>query len=154
MSKRQVTTCKQDTEEKKRWLQSYRLLEQETARLLEEMERWRSRAQKATQICTSMPGGGSRDTLPECVTKIMELEQQLDAQIDKMVDQRREIEGAITSMEGGELGHLLRLRYIDGRTWETIAADMNYTYRWVLYLHSRALEALKLPQPQEAPPTQ
>lgn len=56
----------------------------------------------------------------------------------------RQIEAAIDALPDGRQRLLLRLRYIDGRTWEQIAVRMALDYRWVLRLHGRALEQLAI----------
>jgi len=33
----------------------------------------------------------------------------------------------------------LTYRYINGKTWEEIAVEMHYTYKWVHVLHGQAL---------------
>lgn len=120
-------------------------MEHKIQRILEELEQWKSKAQKVTRAFDGVPGGGGGDLLPQCVGKIMELEEELSAQIDRMVDKRREIEGAIAAVPNPQQQEVLSLRYIEGLSWEKIAATLNYTYRWTLYLHGRALAALALP---------
>lgn len=54
------------------------------------------------------------------------------------------VERAIESVKDDTEKQLLRLRYIHGMTWQTIADTMGYTERWVHILHGRALENVKL----------
>ena len=58
----------------------------------------------------------------------------------KAIEERNEIRNVILRVGDHNLSHILRRRYIDGKTWEEIAVEMNYTYRWTLTLHGRALE--------------
>lgn len=126
-------------------------MERQSQRLLEELEQWKSRAAKVTRAFSGAPGGGGSDPLPECVGKIMELEEALNRQIDQMVERRQAIERAIDSLPLADSAQVLRYRYIDGMTWEKIAVEMNYTYRWVLRLHNRALTALTIPWKENRP---
>lgn len=73
----------------------------------------------------------------------MELEGKLKGQVNDAINRRNQIETAIQTVSNADLRLLLKLRYIDGDTWETIAVKMNYNYRWTLYLHGRALQALQ-----------
>lgn len=131
------------TEEVKTWLRSYRHLKSEAERLEEELAEWRSKAEKMTRELSGMPSGsGGGDKVPACVEKIWELERKLEEQLKEVIGRRNEIEKAITSVPNETFQLLLRLKYIDGDTWEKIAVKMNYNYRWVLYLHGRALQAI------------
>ena len=100
------------TEQKKQWLRSYQAMERQSQRLLEELEQWKSRAAKVTRAFSGAPGGRSSDPLPECVGKIMELEEALNRQIDQMVDQRKIIEKAIGAVPQTLQREVLSLRYI------------------------------------------
>lgn len=131
------------TEEVKTWLRSYRYLKNEAERLEEELAYWRSKAEKMTRELSGMPSGsGGGDKVPACVEKIWELERKLEEQLKEVIGRRNEIEKAISSVPNETYQLLLRLKYIDGDTWEKIAVKMNYKYRWVQYLHGRALQAI------------
>lgn len=58
--------------------------------------------------------------------------------------QRCEIEETLGQVGNAAYQDLLRMRYIEGRTFEWIAVEMNYTYRHVVgNLHSAALAAVQ-----------
>ena len=132
-------------EQKKRWLYSYRAMEHKIQRILEELEQWKSKAQKVTRAFDGVPGGGGGDLLPQCVGKIMELEEELNAQIDRMVDKRREIEEAIARVPNPQQQEVLSLRYIDGLSWERIAERLFYSVQHIHKLHGRALQVIQIP---------
>lgn len=136
-------------EQKKRWLYSYRAMEHKIQRVLEELEQWKSKAQKVTRAFDGVPGGREGDLLPQCVGKIMELEEELNAQIDRMVDKRREIEGAIARVPNPQQQEVLSLRYIDGLSWERIAAKLHYAKQHIHRIHGRALQAIKMPASED-----
>lgn len=56
----------------------------------------------------------------------------------------RQTEAAIDALPDGRQRLLLRLRYIDGRTWEQIAVRMGYSFRQILRMHGTALENMSL----------
>lgn len=120
-------------------------MEHKLQRILEELEQWKSKAQKVTRAFDGVPGGGGGDLLPQCVGKIMELEEELSAQIDRMVDKRREIEGAIAAVPNPQQQEVLSLRYIEGLSWEDIAERLKYDVRHIRRIHGRALQAMQLP---------
>ena len=120
------------SQQKKESLLKYREAIREAERLENEMRRWRSRAEKVTMALKMTPSGspGSRS-----------LE---GAAQRRAVDLRRHIEVSIAQVEDGRLRELLRHRYIDGDTWESIAVKMDYSYMHVCRLHGDALAALKM----------
>ena len=57
---------------------------------------------------------------------------------------RREIGAAIDTVPDARLQELLRLRYIEGMTWERVAVQIDYSYMQVCRLHGKALSQLKM----------
>ena len=133
------------TEEKKAFLSRYRLAGREAQRREEELRRWESRAASVTQGWGGEPGGSPRgDALQQAVEKMLELREELGRQLLRELSLRREVEEAVAGLEDPKLRQLLRLRYLDGLTWERLAERMALDCRWVQRLHARALEALTL----------
>ena len=130
-------------QEKIQYLRRYQAIERRVDRSLEERERWRARAEKITPAHTGMPGGGGgEDRMQQAVEKICEIEAQLDADIDLLVETKKEIVRAIGTVEEPRYREVLERRYLDGDTWEQIAVDMHYSYQWVCHIHGRALQEL------------
>lgn len=133
------------SQEKKEYLQQYRVAEQEEERLSGEIERWRSRAEKMTTGYGLSPsGGGDGRSLEHTVERIDELIRQLVGQLDELVALRQEIGAVIDAVQDTRLRELLRLRYIDGMSLAQIADKMNYCYKQTIRLHLRALAMLSL----------
>ena len=109
-------------------------------------------ATRCTTTYSDMPKspnhGNSR--LEECVMKIMDLEEQILHDMDKLVDLKKEITYVIRSISNPEYQDLLAKRYICCESWEKIAVDMNYELRYIHKLHSRALQEVKIPEPDES----
>lgn len=132
-------------QEKKEILQQYRLAEMEEQLLEHEIERWRSRAEKVTPGYSKAPaGGGDGRSLEHTLERLGELAGELTHQWDKMVRLRREIGAAIDTVPDARLRELLRLRYIEGMTWERVAVQMGYSYMQVCRLHGKALTQVKM----------
>ena len=128
------------SQEKKEILLQYRAAEREEKRLELEIQRWRSRAEKMTAGYGGTPsGGGDGRSLENTMAHIDDLTEQLADQRDRLVTLRREIGMAIDSVPDARLRELLRLRYIDGLSFEQIAVRMNYSWRQVIRLHGAAL---------------
>ncbi len=133
-----------DNREKKEELLKYRESVREADRLEDEIRRWYARAEQMTAVVRLTPSGGSGGrSLEDAVGSIDELAAQLAQKQRENVGRRRRIESAIGQVRDGRLQELLRRRYINGDTWEKVAAAMGYQYRWVLALHARAISEIK-----------
>ena len=126
--------------------QAYRL-DQRINSKLEQVLSLRDLTTKATATMSDMPGGGSRNVykMQDIIGKIVDLENEINADIDQLVDLKREMVAAIKSVENPECQTLLELRYLCFKTWEQIAVDMGYSTRNVYKLHDAAVERLHIP---------
>lgn len=77
--------------------------------------------------------------LENSVIKIIELEDEINIDIDKLVDKKNEARQLINKVEGIE-GTVLEMRYLECMQWEEIAYRLRYDIRWVHRLHGRGLE--------------
>lgn len=53
------------------------------------------------------------------------------------------IENAIEKVDDDRMRILMRSRYIQGKTWEQICVQLNYSWRQIHYLHSKALKKIE-----------
>ena len=127
--------------------QAYRL-DQRINSKLEQVLSLRELTTKATATMSDMPGGGSRNVykMQDIIGKIVDLENEINADIDQLVDLKREMVASIKAVADPELQTLLELRYLCFKTWEQIAVDMQYSTRNIYKLHDRAVEAIKISQ--------
>ena len=127
--------------------QAYRL-DQRINSKLEQVLSLRELTTKATATMSDMPGGGSRNVykMQDIISKIVDLENEINADIDKLVDLKREMVMVIKAVTDPELQTLLELRYLCFKTWEQIAVDMQYSTRNIYKLHDTAIGAIKIPQ--------
>lgn len=104
-------------------------------------------ATKCTATITGMPrnpnGGGS--TMETAVCKIIDLQDEINRDIDRLVDLKREIMEVIKAVADTEYQILLEKRYLCFHTWEQIAVDMGYNVRHLYRIHDEALEKVQLP---------
>lgn len=94
---------------------------------------------------TSVLGGervqssGSQQKMADCVAKIVDMQEQINAEIDRFIDYKQEARELLSACES-ECITLISKRYFQFKTWEEIAVDMNFTYQWVSGgLHQKAL---------------
>nr|DAL51010.1 MAG TPA_asm: Protein of unknown function (DUF722) [Caudoviricetes sp.] len=133
-----------DAREKKDYLRRYKAADSEINDLLRQREAIMARLTRVTTSYSGMPGGGGGDIMTDGVAKLIEVEQEINDRIDALIALRREIEGCIRAVDSSAQRRVLRLRYIEGMTWERVALEMHYERTQVWRLHGRALAALKM----------
>ncbi len=127
--------------------QAYRL-DQRINSKLEQVASLNQLATKCTYTITGMPRnpGHGTSTIAEVVTKIVDLQADINRDIDSLVDLKREIVGVIKAVDNTECQMLLELRYLCFKSWEQIAVDMGYNVRHVYRLHDVAVSLVKVPE--------
>ena len=120
--------------------QAYRL-DQRINSKLEQVLSLRDLTTKATATMSDMPGGGSRNVykMQDIIAKIIDLENEINADIDQLVDLKREMVATIKSVTDPECQTLLELRFLCFKTWEQIAVDMGYSIQHIYRLRDKAL---------------
>ncbi len=130
------------TEERKRkFLQQYRLLDQDIRRKKAECDIWKDRIQ---YLSWTQDSGTIQGTATETMNRIRSLEEELNQETEKLVLLREEIRSKIHSVKDDTLRLLLEYHYIDGLTLEKISGKMNYSYVHVCRLHKQALSKMML----------
>ncbi len=111
---------------------------------LEQMEALNALATKATTTFGNEPVSGTRDVhkREETICKIVDLQNEINADIDSLVDLKRELRKTIESIPNVDYRTVLELRYLNFRKWEEIAVTMGYRLRNVHYIHGKAIEYL------------
>ncbi len=110
---------------------------------IEQLKQLRDLAQKCTSVISDLPKGktaGSR--LEETVCRIVDYETDLNADIDALVDMKREIERVIAVVPDTMQQLLLQMRYLNFSSWEDIAEALCVTYNHVFKIHRDALNYL------------
>lgn len=125
--------------------QAYRL-DQRINSKLEQVMSLRDLTTKATATMSDMPGG-SRNVykMQDIIGKIIDLENEINADIDQLVDLKREMVSAIKAVEDPEYQTLLELRYLCFKTWEQIAIEMDYSIQHIYRLRDKALTQIVPP---------
>lgn len=123
--------------------QAYRL-DQRIHSKLEQIESLSELATRCTSAITGMPRNPSpsASSMAEAVDKIVDLQNEINQDMLRLVDLKRDIVTTIKAVDDMEYQTLLELRYLCFKTWEQIASDMHYSARWVHIVHSRVLAAV------------
>ncbi|WP_018659211.1 DUF1492 domain-containing protein [Allofustis seminis] len=130
----------------KEYLQQAFHLDKRINSKLEQLESLNALATKASSTLSDMPKSPNRGTsrLEDTIVKIIDLQEEINRDIDRLVDLKREIVEIIKQVENKELQALLEKRYLCFETWEEIAVDMNYSIQHIFRLHSKALDDVQL----------
>ena len=128
----------------KEYLQQYRNAEDSINAKLDQIHKLRELATKTTQTLTTdnVQSSGSNDKISAIVSKIVDMENEVDAEIDKLHDVKKHVQDVISAVPDAKQRAVLTRRYINGYTWERIAVDLDISYQWVCELHGRALQKI------------
>ena len=126
--------------------QAYRL-DQRINSKLEQVESLNGLATKVSSTLTGMPKNPNHatSTMADAVSKIIDLQAEINNDIDRLVDLKREMVTVIKAVANIERQTLLEKRYLCFLSWEKIAVDMGYDLRYIHKLHAIALEECKIP---------
>ena len=133
-----------ENERKKEYLKGYIYSIRKERRLKEQIEELRSQQMFPSVNHDGMPQGNAHSDLSGYVARLDALISQLEHEQAMAVRQHKEIHDRIYQMQDGAEKEVLIRRYLMGRTWEQIAVEMDYNYRWVLRLHGRALKNFEI----------
>lgn len=109
----------------------------------EEIDRLRAQLTKATSHLSDMPRGGSGGDWTDADVKVLEMEQQIHAEILELCRVKREVFEMIDTVEDERYRTLLELRYRNYMTFEQVAVEMHYSWRQVMRLHAEALNVIE-----------
>lgn len=85
---------------------------------------------------------GQRVALDAAVANLVDAQDRAASELNRLCALRGEILGTIDSVPKVYRPVLIE-RYVNGKTWEQVAVDLNYSYRGITKLHGRALLAVK-----------
>lgn len=119
-------------------------MERRVKALEESKRRAYDRCISATAAPSDTPGcGGGNTSFRNKNESYAILSDEVDRQLDELNRVRTEILHAIRGVEDAVLATILIEYYINGKTWEQIAAEQHYTWRHVMRLHGAALKEMQ-----------
>lgn len=129
----------------KEFLNQAYLLDQRIKSNSDQIQSLNDLATDCSATLTGMPRnpnrGGSR--MADAVCKIIDLQDEIAADMDKLVQLKKDIVEVIRQVDDVELRILLEKRYLCGATWEEITMSLYHNRRWVFRLHDKALDAVQ-----------
>lgn len=123
------------------WLSRYRELIEEIDRETREAHYWEDKAVSlSSQKLSLAPKSKALKSMPDYVAEFLDIAahcSELGREAQKAKD---EILEAIDSLEELEQRRVLRLKYVDGKTYQQIADHLHYSKRQIYRIHGRALK--------------
>lgn len=125
-------------------LENCRSAKGEIESLRERIERIKSDRERMTQTITGMPlrKGQEKSRIEELTARLMELEEELVDRILQREAEIREVEAWIETIKPYQR-NVIRLRYVDGKTWKQVQRLTSYSKRAVLAINKNARKSFK-----------
>lgn len=127
----------------KEYLSQALWLDQMIESKLDQLETLRGLSMKVTSSFSDdkVTGGNNNNyRLESAIVKVIELEEEINADFNRLIDLKKTIQHTINKMENINYQILLEMRYINGKNWEDIAQQLNYNNRTVFKVHGKALK--------------
>ena len=124
----------------KEWLNRARTIDDELDALNETRELMIAQLTKSTQTLTGDTVQSTKD--PHKFDELGDLAYQIEQAVKSCHRIKTETLAVIQKVDNSALRRLLVLRYLNGKSWESIAVEMNYSWPQIHRLHGRALIAI------------
>ena len=128
----------------KEYLLQVKKLDMMISNKLQEVEHW-----KCIATSTNASGSGERvqasgnpQKMAYAVARYMDIERDINAAIDELVDRRQEIIQTIEQLPVTEYDILHKV-YIQGQDFNVVADEYGKSYSWTTTVHGRALRNLQ-----------
>ena len=126
--------------EAKEYLESYRLIQTRINVLMAEVERLRAEAESVSIDLDGMPKGtADNNKMSRLVAEMADLEATLTDEMSGLYVRRMRIITQLGKLKSHKHQLLLQKRYIECKSWEHIAVEMDITWRHCYRLHGSAL---------------
>lgn len=130
----------------KEYLSQVYWLNQRIDRKLAQVSRLKNMATQATgsHQAQRLSGTSRHSPMESCLVEVVDMECEINADIDRLVDLKRELAACILQLEDCSQKRVLELRYLDGLTWEDIAKLMrDYDVQRIFQVHGKALQQIE-----------
>lgn len=107
---------------------------------LQEVAHWKEVA-TGTTVCSEgdrVQSSGSKQKMADAICRYMQMEDEINAAIDRLVDTKQEIIETIEQLSIDEYD-LLHKIYVQKKELYEAAMEMDRSYRWATSVHGRAL---------------
>ena len=127
----------------KQELKQYRNILKAIDRLEEEILMWRTRITSTAQSLEHIPKPTAhKDRIGDAIAEMESIRELIEEKYTELFEKRQAIEIAIASLNTAD-ALIITMKYVDGKKWEQIAIDLNYSVQYVWKKHRQILEELK-----------
>lgn len=132
----------------KEFLQQIRSADRLIDSKLKQLECLRDETTRTSSMISDMPRSDSPNLqrLESTIVKLLDLEAEINADIDQLVDMKRVARDAINALSNADQRLVLELRYLCYKTWPWIADELGYSISNVYRLHDNAVKNIRLPE--------
>lgn len=115
---------------------------------LEQLSALKDMATKTTSVMSDDVVSHTRNvhSIQDVIAKIIDMQAEINADIDQLVDLKREIMQVVKAVQNPEHQTLLELRYLCFKSWEDVAEELGYNVRHIYRLHDEAVEQIEIPE--------
>lgn len=115
---------------------------------LEQLSALKDMATKTTSVMSDDVVSHTRNvhSMQDVIAKIIDMQAEINADIDQLVDLKREIMQVVKEVQNPEHQTLLELRYLCFKSWEDVAEELGYNVRHIYRLHDEAVEQITIPE--------
>lgn len=126
----------------KDYLEQIRILDRLINNKLQELEQLEALATKVTSVNSGdrVQTSGSQDKMADTVIKILELKQEINADIDRLVDLKVDAIRIIKKVKNKQHQKILYQKYIQYNSLYSIAQKRKVDYGKIKRIHRKALE--------------
>lgn len=145
MEKRlEENNVKNENDRKKTYLRAYRKHGKRIKRIESEIEEIRSMKMYPSSNNDGMPHGSNQSDMSSYAAVLQEKEEKLYKEGVKQVQTYKDIAYRINKLENENERDVMFYRYIKGYDFWEIAKLMDYSENWILKMHGKALEKIKI----------
>jgi len=121
----------------KEYLSQAMYIDQRINSKLEQVTRLRENVTNCTATLSDMPRPDSpnKQRMEETICKIVDLEREINADIDRLVDLKAEARKAINAVSDPVQQLILELRYLCYKPWDEIMTELGYSEPTIYRLH-------------------
>jgi len=133
--------------EAKAYLEQARNINIQIDSKLEQVSALRQLSIKASSTISPVPPSGTPDPhrLEKTITRMMDMEHEVDEDIDHLVELKADIMKVISRVPDDRERVVLELRYLAFKDWASIADAIGLHIRQVYRLHDDALKHIEIP---------
>ena len=127
--------------------QSWRLNEEIDCKI-EQLDVLNALAGKTTGTLSGMPhaAGHEGSKLEDIIVKIVDLQEEINADIDRLVDLKTEIIQVINSVPDEDCRCVLEKHFLQGKSYSVIGLEMKYDKDYVYKKIKKALKKIQIPE--------